>query len=277
MSSNPYDLLVDYFDDIYPFDEYEKTMSSIKKEIEKSFPDNDIKLLDLGCGTGRSLRLFKSERFKLIGLDNSSLMLEKAKRNLSDFEIDAELINQDVIKLDSLGLEPQDCVTILGATIHHFDKDQRNKIIKAVYSILSKQGIFILDIAKHEEHTKFKEIFKKGCQNIYRIIEPGISYLPTAEYNGCAILQFKKIIKRENKDIVIFYHYFYFKDYFRQIIYIIETENGQHKKTIYAPMTAYYIDKKTIFDELKKAGFKVIKTIETDYRLTEFIMAKKSF
>ncbi len=265
MSSNPYDLLADYFDDIYPHDEYAKKMSPVRDKIEKEFYDKEkIKLLDLACGTGRSLSLFHSDRFTLIGVDNSSLMIEKARRNLNDLGIGVELKRKDILKLNELELQPQDCVTMFGASISLFNESQRDKLITDIYSILNEQGIFVLDIAE----------FSKGCQEVYNIIKPGISYSPIAKYNDCEILQFKKIIKQGKRNIIIFYHYFYFENYFRQIHYVIETEFGQHKKTIYAPVTGYYIE--SIDTELQKHGFKNIDPITTRYHLTDCIIAKKS-
>ena len=58
-----HDLIVDYWDDVYPHAEYCKRNDNIRKRVMAEFHGlSNIKILDLCCGTGRGLSLFLQER-----------------------------------------------------------------------------------------------------------------------------------------------------------------------------------------------------------------------
>jgi len=64
---------------------------------------------DLGCSTGTTLlylaRVLKSKNLRLVGVDNSQAMLDKASRKVGMFSLDAgiDFRRQDIIRTDIAG------------------------------------------------------------------------------------------------------------------------------------------------------------------------------
>ena len=71
---------------------YEAQM--IKELTFKQLAKKDIRILDLGCGTGRHLRLFDREGYNVTGVDNSNAMIQKANKNTAN----AHLVQGDFLK-----------------------------------------------------------------------------------------------------------------------------------------------------------------------------------
>ena len=78
-----YSNLAPYYDLIYSKKNYEKEASQLKRLIAwyKRSPGNS--LLDVACGTGRHLSLFKNE-FSCTGVDISKEMLKIARQNIPE-------------------------------------------------------------------------------------------------------------------------------------------------------------------------------------------------
>lgn len=74
----------------------------VQTELALSFfkPNSGMKILDVGCGTGNfSIKLAKMG-CKVIGIDKSEKMLEKAKMKAEGKELDIEFHKMDVYDLD---------------------------------------------------------------------------------------------------------------------------------------------------------------------------------
>jgi len=79
-----YEELAEYYDLIYAEDEYVNDLLkkvNLPELLKGAFPDKErISILDLCCGTGRSLHIFQGKgSFELYGVDCSGKMLERAK------------------------------------------------------------------------------------------------------------------------------------------------------------------------------------------------------
>jgi len=63
-----------------------KYSSELEEKLMLEFlkPEREQTLLDIGCGTGRHLLLFKNLGMKVVGIDSSINMLEKAKRKVGE-------------------------------------------------------------------------------------------------------------------------------------------------------------------------------------------------
>jgi tRNA (cmo5U34)-methyltransferase len=115
------------------------------------FPEEDkpdeINLLEIGSGTGVTTNsiLDQVPNVKITSVDNSPVMIEKAKRNLGKYidEGKVEIIESDVLEyLQSQENESFDCVASAW-TLHNFEKDYRSKVLGQIYNVLGNKGFFV--------------------------------------------------------------------------------------------------------------------------------------
>lgn len=150
----------------YPhYDELQNVVGTTIKEKFASFAGEEIKVLEIGCGTGITSKVIldAEERVHLVALDNEKLMLSQAKEKLSDerYKDKIDFVEADALKyLQSLENESLEVVAS-GYVLHNLKSDIRDMIISEIYRVLKKEGIFINadkyafdDKAEHERSYK---------------------------------------------------------------------------------------------------------------------------
>lgn len=120
---------------------YEKMLSALIDSIHFSL-DEEIRIIDLGCGTGTIAKRL-SEKFpnaKIVCLDIASNMIDIAKHKLSDHK-NSEFIVGDFSKID---FEEQFDIVVSSLALHHIESDEEKKaFFQKIYTILGKNGQFI--------------------------------------------------------------------------------------------------------------------------------------
>lgn len=130
------------FDDMLersiPF--YKEVVALVCDFIAKNSLENS-KIIDLGCSTANTLlHLYKkSHSFNLIGIDNSTAMLEIAAKKVTAYGADIELLNTDITKAD---LSDSD-VIIANYMLQFIRPLDRNIFVKKIFNSLKEEGIFI--------------------------------------------------------------------------------------------------------------------------------------
>ena len=76
-----YGELAEYYDRIYAFKDYAAEVAELSALIRRLGPSGATRLLDVGCGTGHHLELFRRQ-FRVAGVDASPAMLRMARRRL---------------------------------------------------------------------------------------------------------------------------------------------------------------------------------------------------
>jgi tRNA (cmo5U34)-methyltransferase len=110
--------------------------------------------LDLGCGTAHGMQLLKAAHphAKILGVDFSERMLEKARKNTNDDSYSFLLKDIWDLEFDCTF----DCI-ISAVTIHNLTAQQKEVLFRKISKWLVKDGIFInADFYKAEE-TRFND------------------------------------------------------------------------------------------------------------------------
>ena len=132
---------------IYELEQIEKLL---KKEIGN-------KILDIGCGTGYSVKIFTDKKYDIVGLDKSEAMISKAKSNYPK----CEFINDDFLNSSSFDYDSYSHILCLGKTIYEI-KD-KELFFENCTSILSKDGFLIINLVDREN---FKPYVQNKDENV---------------------------------------------------------------------------------------------------------------
>jgi cyclopropane fatty-acyl-phospholipid synthase-like methyltransferase len=111
-------------------------------EIAKYIPvKENIRLVDLGCGTGLELREIyrKNPSMKVTGIDLSREMLHKLKDNYPDKQI--EVHNMSYLDYD-YGLGQYDAA-VSCETLHHLSHDEKLQLYTKLYHGLASDGRYV--------------------------------------------------------------------------------------------------------------------------------------
>lgn len=107
--------------------------------VERLEIKSGSKILDAGCGNGRTFRLFEGKKIKYYGIDISKKLLDVAKKENGS----GKFILGDVTKLPYKDAFFD--VTISIATLHHIPSEElRQKAINELYRVTKSGGIVFI-------------------------------------------------------------------------------------------------------------------------------------
>ena len=119
-----------------------KQMQKLSITFANNFLKDDSNVYDLGCSTASTLiELKKSSKYKinLIGIDNSTAMLEHASKKAKAFGVDIKLINDDIFNVELKDAR----VVFSNYTLQFIRPINREKLVKKIYDSLEDGGVFI--------------------------------------------------------------------------------------------------------------------------------------
>ena len=153
-----YTELADLYDTFMDNVPYEDWMKRIQKVLKKE-NINDGLLLDLGCGTGTLTEMLAKAGFDLIGIDNSSAMLQKAQEKTLASGSDILYLNQDMRAFELFGTV-RGIICICDAVNYILDPEELLEVFRLVNNYLDPEGVFLFDF---NTKTKYKRV---GSQTI---------------------------------------------------------------------------------------------------------------
>jgi len=122
--------------------------TSILKELNLRHWKNE-KIIEIGCGSGRLLKVFKNNNFDYCGFDNDKLFVDYCKeRGLNVFYGDAT---------KKLGAEHKNrygAVVIAFNTLFNFNRNKRKEWIKNANYLLKKDGLLIFTVYANNKTAK---------------------------------------------------------------------------------------------------------------------------
>lgn len=118
-------------------------------------------ILDAGCAFGRDAKVFASKGYKVIGIDLSAKLLEKA-RKLSP---EIEFIQMDLRKLNF----PDNTFDGVwcSASLLHLNTDDLKISLKEIFRVLKKGGVLYCSFKKGEESKEVLENFSSDQSRFY--------------------------------------------------------------------------------------------------------------
>lgn len=229
---NFYDMLADCYDSWQYNNDPEEWADYLNKLIECYGPekgdgeDNSRILVDLGCGTGKIACCMAKRGYDVIGIDSSSMMLNKAMDLCYEEQQRVLLLNQDITEYELYGTA--DVFVSLLDTINHLNGvDDLIKIFNSFKNYMNPQGIFIFDVAteKHFAETLNNNVF----------------YDDEDDYTLLWINEYDKALGINNASITLF-----------------EKEENEKYSRLDGNIKEIYIKEEQIVSAAEKCGLKVL-------------------
>jgi len=129
---------------------------NLQIKILKNFLNENDKVVDLGSSTGTFLIELakKKSKLTLIGIDNSTAMINRAKNKAKAFGVNVEFINDDFLNYDFAGSK----AVVANYTVQFIRPLKREKLIQKIYNSLTEGGIFLMSEKLITENKKLNKI-----------------------------------------------------------------------------------------------------------------------
>lgn len=123
------------------------------------YAEKGDRILDLGCGNGRLVELFKDKDVEYIGVDSSEKLIEAAKNHYPEAKFQAA---------DALNLPfPENFFdkVFSVAVLHHIpSKEFRIQFLEEIKRVLKPKGLLVLTVWNlWQKKTAWKLLFKNTC------------------------------------------------------------------------------------------------------------------
>ena len=129
---------------VYKHRDEREALQLVESIISITNIKNKSKILDLACGAGRHSIEFAKKGFLLTAVDLSENLLNNAKVNAQNAEVDIDFIRADI--RDFYIDDKFDLVLNLFTSFGYFESDEENfKVFKSAYDHLNENGFFIFD------------------------------------------------------------------------------------------------------------------------------------
>jgi len=179
LNQNFYTEIGQYFNHTrnYSWEGWDKLLENIKLIME----ENDLDVLDLGCGNARFLEFLLKQEFitkSYFGLDNSDFLLEKATEKVSHYNYNSfEFLKTDLLfedwKLDNS--QRFSLITIFGVLHHIPSLELRLSFLEKAKEKLTKNGLIVFttwNFARVERLKKrIVDLDSEIAQNLFQKIQ----------------------------------------------------------------------------------------------------------
>jgi 2-polyprenyl-3-methyl-5-hydroxy-6-metoxy-1,4-benzoquinol methylase len=121
-------------------------LEQIKKILKN---ESEHKILDVGSGTGYTVKIFTDAGYDIVGLDKSEAVISKAESNYPK----CEFIVQDFLTSNMFDYHSFSHILCLGKTIYEIKN--KELFFEKCNSILSKDGFLIINLVDREKFKPF--------------------------------------------------------------------------------------------------------------------------
>ncbi|WP_017472636.1 class I SAM-dependent DNA methyltransferase [Amphibacillus jilinensis] len=142
-----------------PYDDWVAFTEIILKQEPKR---GNVKVLDLGCGTGQITCRLANQGYDMTGVDLSESMLAEASERAIREQLKINWLKQDILNLE--GLYDYDCVISYCDVINYIvEHDQLKRAFLGVFQSLREGGLFIFDVHSmaHVRNRMIDQVFSE--------------------------------------------------------------------------------------------------------------------
>jgi tRNA (uracil-5-)-methyltransferase TRM9 len=138
-----------------------KASSDFLKSENSKFPKEKIKIIDLGCGSGRNM--IKNDNVEYYGVDFSDSQINCAKKIIKENGINAKLFKYSAAKLDKKVFRDEMFdYGLFIATLHCIeDSEDRLNALKEFYRVLKKGSEGLISVWNSDD-SRFKDVNYHG-------------------------------------------------------------------------------------------------------------------
>lgn len=123
------------------------------------------RVLDLACGTGRHSVALALEEAEVTGIDNSEVMITRAKQHAATNDVSPKFILGEMTEVHSIIADQYDLIICLGNSLALLDNlNNLESVLSSVYNSLNEGGVFVAQALNFEEihRTGFRFFPQKG-------------------------------------------------------------------------------------------------------------------
>ncbi len=131
----------DMFMDNIPYEEWCTYLTGLLRE----YGVEDGLVLELGCGTGSMTELLAGQGYDMIGIDNASLMLQKAMEKKAASGYDILYLLQDMREFELYGTV-RAVVSVCDSINYVTEEEDLLEVFRLVNNYLDPHGVFIFDL-----------------------------------------------------------------------------------------------------------------------------------
>jgi SAM-dependent methyltransferase len=139
--SDAFDATADFYDALTHHHDYDAWIDAIEALARRHGLKPRGTLLDIGCGTGKSILPWLTRGWSVVGCDRSSRMLARAAEKLGDR---ARLLVADGRELPAVG--PFDLVTAIDDVVNYLEPIDVPALFASVTRNLAVDGLFVFDL-----------------------------------------------------------------------------------------------------------------------------------
>ncbi len=147
---------------------YKEYFEEEKKFLEDKISKSDV-VLDLGCGTGRTIKIISPICKEIIGIDNDKNAVKNGKENIKDLS-NAKILLEDAEKT-SFKDKTFD-VVFIGLTFVNFG-DTKTKILNEIRRILKNRGRLIFSVYNENSVSERTKMYKESGVDDFSIDNEG--------------------------------------------------------------------------------------------------------
>lgn len=141
-------------------------------------------ILDLGCGTGALTARLADMCSKVVGVDSSENMIDKAKKRFGNIEF---------IVCDALALPfDKEFDVVFSNAVFHWISDH-DTLLKNIYKALKPHGCLVCEFGARGNISAIENAFIKACK--------GVGYVYESKFNFPAVESFRESL--ENNGFII--------------------------------------------------------------------------
>jgi len=130
------------------------------------------RVLDLACGTGRHAVALTLEGAEVVGIDNSEVMISRAKKHAESNGVAPKFILNGMEELQSASLDKYDLIICLGNSLALLDDlSILDRVLSSVFNSLEDSSLFVAQV------LNFEEIHRTG----FRVFPLKIGRMATGE------------------------------------------------------------------------------------------------